>query len=149
MNAVIVWGLFLLLIFSMAYVLNHKSEFDTVLVRDDGYYYFQTLTTKYGGTFKTPGYKLRHNAVMFAEEIDMSGLTKRLMIVDTEFKDFVRNGQYLFRQGQRHRIATCKTTDKYGTFPPIFDGHETLITHDCLGYVVGELNPKTGEIKMY
>ena len=147
MNAVIVWGLFLLLIFSMAYVLNHKSEFDTVLVRDDGYYYFQTLITKYGGTFKTPGYKLRHNAVMFAEEIDMSGLTKRLMIVDTEFKDFVRNGQYLFRQGKQHRIATC--TAYSNGFPPIFDGHETLITHDFLGYVVCELNIKTGEVKMY
>ena len=147
MNAVIVWSLFLLLIFSMAYVMTHKAEFDTIRVRGNEYYGCRPYTIHYGGKFKTPGYKLRHNAVIFAEDVDAHGFTERLLVIDTEFKDFVRGGKYLFRQGKQHRIATC--TAYSNGFPPIFDGHETLITHDVLGYVVGELNPKTGEVKMY
>ena len=90
MNAVIVWSLFLLLIFSMAYVMTHKAEFDTIRVRGNEYYGCRPYTTHYGGKFKTPGYKLRHNAVIFAEDVDAHGFTERLLVIDTEFKDFVR-----------------------------------------------------------
>lgn len=147
MNAVIAWGGFLLLIFAIAYVVTHKSFFDTVWIQGDDYRPSRIYETKYGGTFKTKDYKLKHNAVMFAEVVDTHGFLEHLLVIDTEFKDFVRDGKYLFRQGKQYRIATCKAASR--GFPPIFDGHETLITHDCLGYVVGELNPKTGEVISY
>lgn len=143
MNAVIIWSIFLLLVWAMAYCVTHKHKFDTVQADADNYRFSSMFETIYGGTFRTPGYKLRHNAVMFVRPTWNTDRWEAgdVLVVDTEFDEFVRGGLYLFRQGKTYRMAECRTVDKIGTFPPTFNGHETLITHDCMGRVIGKLDP--------
>lgn len=143
MNAIIVWSLFLLFMFTAVYILTHNSYFPTVHADMDEYGFSSQFTEKYGGVFKTPGYKLRHNDVIFVRPTKDTDKWQAgdILVVDTGFNDFARDGLYLFRQGKTYRIATCISVDKIGTFPPLFDGHETLITHDCMGRVIGRLQP--------
>lgn len=148
MMTIILWGLFAGFIYVAVYVMTHSADFITVQADSDEYRFSSQFIEHYGGTFKTPGYKLKHNDVRFVRPTMDTDKWRAgdILVVDAGFDDFVRGGLYLFRQGRAYRIATCKSTDKIGTFPPLFDGSETLITHECLGRVIGRLNPPNVEM---
>lgn len=149
MTAIIMWGLLSALICAMAYCITHKGDFDAVQADTDEYRFSTIFNQKYGGTFRASGYKLKHNAVMFVRPTKDADLWQAgdVLVVDTEFDDFVRDRLYLFVQGRTYRITRCIATDRIGSFPPIFDGHETLITHKCLGCVIGKLEPP--DVKLF
>lgn len=134
------------LIASIWYCVAHKFIFDTVQAGTTGYAYSSVYETRYGGTFKVPDYKLKHNDVMFVRAVDNTEHWKPgdMLVVDPNFPDFVKNSYYLFKQGKTYRLVKC-TGVAHG-MPPIFDGHETLITHECLGHVLGRLNPPKVEV---
>lgn len=142
MISILFWVFVGILIYGMWYALFHNSGFDIINVDMDKYRYSATNIFQYNGNFKTPGYKLKRNAVVFVQPTQYCELWEAydFLICDTANTDFVRGGLYLFKQGETYRIATCITSDKAGTFPPVFDGHETFITHDYVGRIIGRLD---------
>ena len=125
----------------MCYVIGHPSNFDTIDVGTKEYSPSRVYTTHYGGTFKAPGHKLKHKNIVFINPTDTTDKWSKtdLLVVTTEDFTLERGGLYLFKQGAQYRIATCKSVDRIGTFPPIFDGSETFLTHELLGRVIGKM----------
>lgn len=144
MGAIIFWAFFALFIFSIAYCLTHSVNIETVQANTDEYAFSKVWITRYGGVFRTPGYKMKHNDVMFVCPTKDTDNWKAgdYLVVDTGGYGFERNKCYLFRAGHTYRIAKCTAVDKISHMPPLFDGHETLITHDCMGRIVGVLRDR-------
>lgn len=141
MGAILFWGIPLLVAYAMWYIITHPVNIGTVQANADSYGFSRMWITRYGGTFRTPGYKLKHADVMFVCPTKDSDKWKMgdFLVVDAGNYEFERDKYYLFRAGKTYRIAQCKAIDKISHMAPIFDGHETLITHDCLGRIVGVL----------
>lgn len=55
------------------------------------------------------------------------------LLVDRAFNVFRKGNYYLMANGDTYRIVKCMSAA--AGMPPIFDGHETLITHDVIGEV--------------
>lgn len=150
MEAIIFLGFIIFMVISVVYAINHPINIETIHANTDEYSLSKMWHTQYGGTFKTLGYKIRHKDVMFVNPNKDADNWKvgDCLVVDTGGCGFERNKYYLFKHGScSYRIARCTSIDKIGTFPPLFDGSETLITHDCIGRVVGVLRDK-GEIEI-
>ena len=61
------------------------------------------------------------------------------MRVETFEFDIIKGTMYLIKNISNNtiRVATCISVDKIGTFPPLFDGSETIgIGYEILGMVV-------------
>lgn len=61
-----------------------------------------------------------------------------LLVVDISSCIYKGNFYLLRDRGQykMYKIVKCTSHDKLGTFPPIFEGHETLIEYDVIGQIV-------------
>lgn len=141
---ILFFGIMALWLALIGFCITHSINIETVQANTNSYDFSKMWITRYGGTFRTPGYKMKHNDAMFVCATKDTDLWKTgdYLVVDTGFYDFERDKYYLFRVGHTYRIAKCKAVDKISHMPPIFDGHETLITHDCMGRVVGILRDK-------
>lgn len=72
--------------------------------------------------------------------------TGEYLLVDQKMKNGVqKNHFYLWTQDQKCRVSRCTATAN--GLPPIFDGHETFVSHEIIGEVVGvwdgESRPET------
>lgn len=134
--------LFIVWIWAICYALSHKHSFPTVTAGTLKYEYSPGFTTKFGGVFrpdkKVSNYKFHHNDLMFvraANDVECKWKTGDFLVINTADLVYDKGAMYLFQQGQTYRIVTC--TANAGGLPPIFDGHETLISHTNLGRVIG------------
>ena len=57
------------------------------------------------------------------------------LIINQAFDKFIKNRFYVLHKDNEYRIVQCLCCSM--GMPPIFNGHETLITHECIGEVVG------------
>lgn len=57
------------------------------------------------------------------------------LIINQAFDKFIKNRFYVLHKDNEYRVVQCLCCSM--GMPPIFNGHETLITHDCIGEVIG------------
>lgn len=104
-------------------------------------------TTKYMPGCSHPLYhdakfeNVSRSNVMFARAAEDGELWSKgdVLIINKWIKDFIKGQFYLFEYEKgEYRIAKCIGSSR--GFPPIFDGHETFITHELCGVVVGRWN---------
>ena len=82
--------------------------------------------------------------VMFARAAEDGELWSKgdVLIINKWINNFIKGQFYLFEyEKNEYRIAKCIGSSR--GFPPIFDGHETFITHEPYGVVVGCWNMLT------
>lgn len=133
--------LFLVWIVITAWLQSRYRPIDTVIAGTDKYMPACRHQIPHDAKLKN----VHRFDAMFARTADDGELWRKgdILIINKRFNDFIKGRFYLFEHVGEYRIAKCIGSSQ--GLPPIFDGHETLITHEPVGLVVGSWNMITNE----
>lgn len=135
---IVLFGIIALAGWAMWHTVAYKTDFPTVMAGTERYAWSGIFHTRFSGKFSPDKtYKFKHNDLMFIRATNtVEGVWKLgdwLICNTTDDEDFVKGGWYLLETNHTYRIVRCKASQR--GMPPIFDGSETLITHNCVGRV--------------